>query len=273
MVQNDSKKFQTNIDNYHCEKCGYNTCKKSSWNKHLQTKKHKDTLVPQKISPKWKCKCGKIFKYHSGFYRHKKKCAMNEKKIYKSGFEEGVKATTDILGKLKEQGLMSVSINGDNNVINNQKIFNINLFLNENCANAMSIQDFAEKLKLTMDDLYKNKKDCISNIVLKNVNPLPFNNRPFHCADFKNKEWYIKDQKRGWEEDNGEKVLNSTEIAINKKWPDHFQKNHPNWKNNPDQQNKFLKLAKNSTISLNNSDKHIILDSLSKKTMIDKIKE
>ena len=139
MVQNDSKKFQTNIDNYHCEKCGYNTCKKSSWNKHLQTKKHKDTLVPQKISPKWKCKCGKIFKYHSGFYRHKKKCAMNEKNIYKSGFEEGVKATTDILGKLKEQGLMSVSINGDNNVINNQKIFNINLFLNENCANAMSI--------------------------------------------------------------------------------------------------------------------------------------
>ena len=59
MIQNDSKKFQNNIDNYYCEKCGYNTCKKSSWNKHLDTKKHKDTLVPQKLSPKWKCKCGK----------------------------------------------------------------------------------------------------------------------------------------------------------------------------------------------------------------------
>ena len=277
MLHHDTNKLKKNV--YNCVECNYKTDKKSSWKKHLLTKKHRETQIAQNAPTKWECKCGKVFKFHSGLYRHNKKCNFSDLKrtdggnkyAYKDGFEDGINTTAEIIGKLQKQGLMSVSINGNNNTINNQKIFNINLFLNENCANAMSIQDFAEKLKITMDDLNKNKKECISNVVLNNIKPMDITERPFHCANLENKEWYIKDQERGWEEDDGKKVIKSTEYGIDKKWSNEFEKTHPNWKKNESQQDKYIQLATNSTTELNNKETGLILDFVGKNTMLNKI--
>ena len=57
------------------------------------------------------------------------------------------------------------------------------MFLTENCSDAMSIQNFAKQLSVTIDDLCKSKKDCITQVVLKSLMPLSVSERPFHCTN------------------------------------------------------------------------------------------
>ena len=58
------------------------------------------------------------------------------------------------------------------NTNSHNKIINVQMFLSEKCADAMSIQHFAKQLEVTLDDVCKNKKDCIANLVLKISNLL-----------------------------------------------------------------------------------------------------
>ena len=68
------KKFQ----NFYCKSCDYSTCRKSQYERHLNTAKHKmvtngDILVPNE-NTKHICSCGKEFKYRQGLSRHKQNC-------------------------------------------------------------------------------------------------------------------------------------------------------------------------------------------------------
>ena len=83
MVVNDSKKSPKVAQKFVCEYCDYTTCKKTDYNKHLSTDKHKkaengskmvvnDSEKSPKVAQNYKCNCGKIYKYDSGYYRHKK---------------------------------------------------------------------------------------------------------------------------------------------------------------------------------------------------------
>jgi hypothetical protein len=88
MVVNGSKKSPKVALNFVCELCDYSSCKKSDYAKHLSTDKHKnrqngsDLVVNgSEKSPKvaqYKCDCGRLYKYDSGYYRHKKKCVNKE---------------------------------------------------------------------------------------------------------------------------------------------------------------------------------------------------
>ena len=63
------------------------------------------------------------------------------------------------------------------------------MFLNEKCKNAMNIEDFVEKIKLTLEDLQFTKENGyakgISNIFIKNLNDMDITERPIHCSDQK----------------------------------------------------------------------------------------
>ena len=99
---------------------------------------------------------------------------------------------------------------GNINTNSYNKIINVQMFLSEKCADAMSIQHFAKQLKVTLDNVCKNKDEYIANVVLKNLNPLTLTERPFHCVNQKNKQWYIKDENAGWQQDSGEKIFSNT---------------------------------------------------------------
>ena len=77
---------------------------------------------------------------------------------------------------------------GDNNTINKHK-FNINIFLNEQCKDALTMNEFIDKIKITMNDLMvtKNKgiSEGVSNIFIENMNKLSIRERPMHCTDVK----------------------------------------------------------------------------------------
>lgn len=251
MVYNGiSKVAQKCPTNFACNICDYATCKKSSWKKHLVTMKHLTGEKKQKVAKscsaeRFACSCGKSYKFQSGYYRHKTTCFADDKLIEK--------ITKSVLAVFGNQPT----------IINNQKIFNVNIFLNEQCANAMSIQDFAKQLKLTMDDLDKDKPECLTNVVLKNLQPLSITNRPFHCADISNSEWYIKDIEKGWESDTGAKVLNAAEHAINQKWSTEFEKQHPGWVQDEKHQDKYVKIAGNTSSKLTPKDTMKVLKDIS----------
>ena len=291
-----AEKLQKTTNKYYCEKCDYTTSRKSSWKKHLQTKKHNDIQMVHngtlevakscKSEPayKWMCICGKSYKYHSGYYRHKSKCSyepplcepvaetkssINDDETWTMTPEQMLKA---FALTIKETGITSsnssISGSGSYNTINNQKIFNVNLFLNEQCANAMSIQDFAKQLQLTMNDLDKSKPECITNVVLKNLKPMALTERPFHCTDAESQEWFVKDKDNGWQEDDGEKVISQTENGINKAWPDTFEQENPNWKGNNKLEDKYVESSLKATQKMSNKNAKKVLADIGSKTSL-----
>lgn len=264
MIHNGILKVAKSCSKFECNFCDYTTCKKSSWEKHLVTKKHLNAeMIHNGISKvakscsneRFMCICGKSYKFHSGYYRHKTTCSniVTETKIDCGTIEKIAKSLLSVFG----------SQNTINNTINNQKIINVNLFLNEQCANAMSIQDFAKQLRLTMDDLDKDKPGCLTDVVLKNLKPLSITSRPFHCADILNSEWYIKDIENGWESDTGEKVLNTAEYAITQKWSTEFEKQHPYWVDDEKHQEKYVRIAGSALSKLTTKDTMKVLRDIS----------
>ena len=292
MIHNDTQKVAKSCSKvahvFYCENCDYGTSKKSSWTKHLETKKHKGAQMihndTQKVAKscsgdRFECECGKSYKFHSGYYRHKSKCTWtppleNDKLTDISNDDDSITmskaALTSLMTEMTKALLpvvaeavgdkSSISGSGSHNTINNQKIFNVNLFLNEECANAMSIQDFAKKLQLTMNDLDKGKPEYLTNVVLKNLRPLAVTDRPFHCTDADSAKWFVKDRENGWEEDSGEKIIKTTEHGIRRQWPSEFEKEHPEWNANEKLQEKYVKIAGNTSSQLNKKEKDKVLD-------------
>jgi hypothetical protein len=90
----------------------------------------------------------------------------------------------------------------DTYVTNNK--FNINIFLNEKCNNAININDFTNSLHIQIKDLEEIGRlgyvNGISRIFMKGLNELDVCNRPIHCSDLKREIIYVKDDNR-WEKD------------------------------------------------------------------------
>lgn len=261
---------------YHCEKCDYSTSKIANWKRHLNTKKHNATLMLPNADylgkkelkgarNKWSCGCGKSYKHKQSFYRHKSKCTYIEEVIKEEDednslvIQENVDMK-DILGmmndlvennrKLSEKIIelssnQGQSIHGDhNNQIQNN--FNIQLFLNEKCANALSIQDFAKQLKLTMDDvslLKENEPKAITNIIVKNLKDYTEVERPFHHHK---KKWYIKDREEGWDDEgkpDGTKVVKNVKIGVSQKAGPTFVDSNPDWLTNEKQGKAYAEIS------------------------------
>ena len=91
----------------------------------------------------------------------------------------------------------------NNNTINNQ-VFNLNVFLNETCKDAMNLEDFLKTIIITNKDLddigLLGFVKAISNIIAREVGKLDENQRPFHCMDKKREIFYIK-QNNVWKKE------------------------------------------------------------------------
>ena len=121
-----------------------------------------------------------------------------------------------------KQMMMKVLENGTNNVTtthtnSHNKAFNLNLFLNETCKDAMNINEFISSIKLNLDDLENTGRQGyiqgISNIIVKNLNDLEQHMRPLHCCDFKREILYIKDNDK-WEKEVENKPILTKAIKI-----------------------------------------------------------
>ena len=157
-----------NNKRFKCDKCCFYTDKPCDWERHLRTKKH-NTKDEKEIN----CPiCGGCFGSRTTMWRHKKKCSVTKLENSKSA-----EVTTELTKMMLEaakamQSAASESSGTTNNMVigsNNTNYINVNMFLNCECGDAMSIQNFAKQLSLTIDDLTTNKRDAITNIVIKNL--------------------------------------------------------------------------------------------------------
>jgi len=174
------------------------------------------------------CNCGKLYKERTGLWKHKQKCKeliLTNNNNSKDDNECGDDIITDknlilmLINQNKE--LMEIVKNGTNNVIYNNnnhnnvnshnKTFNLQVFLNETCKDAMNISDFIESVQLQVSDLENVGKlgyiEGISNIIIKNLQALEVEKRPVHCTDQKREVMYVKEDNVWEKEDEANKKI------------------------------------------------------------------
>jgi len=228
----DIKKMPKNDKKICCEKCKFICFKKSNYEKHLSTPKHSKIILEDNKNEKiFICKCGKIYKYLSGLSKHKKTCNLKESNTEKLLTESNIimlliKENQEFKKIMIEQNqknqelmieqnqknqelimeLASKTTTINNNNCNNK--FNMNIFLNEQCKDAMNIMDFVSSLKISFEDL-ENVGEVgyvkgITNIISNGLNKLDVHKRPIHCSDVKREVFYVKDNDV-WEKETEDK--------------------------------------------------------------------
>jgi hypothetical protein len=195
-----------NLQNLQCLVCDYNCSKQSEWEKHILTRKHQNrtklNILGTKISEKkFSCKnCNKEYKARNSLWYHEKRC----KEICENPTQDIViqllnqnkQLQEQIIELCKDKSITNNTINTNNNNSHN-KTFNLQVFLNETCKDAMNIMDFVDSLQIQLSDLENVGKNGfvagISDIILKNLRALDITQRPIHCSDQKREIVYVKD--------------------------------------------------------------------------------
>jgi len=287
---------------YFCEFCDYSTCRKSSFNKHILTDKHLKTQgvneSKQKVAKSCKIKtncefCNKEFKSRVGLWKHKKDCKfINDepiclkKEITPELIIELIQQNKELQQTLIDQNkcMLEIIKNGtNNNTINsNNKTFNLQLFLNETCKDAINLTDFINQLQVSVNDLEETGKlgyaEGISKVFIKNLNGLDYNLRPIHCSDSKREILYIKDDNQ-WTKDDEQKTTLTKAIKQvahkNIKQISEWQKLNPDFSDPDSKQNdRYQKIILNSMSgsTKEESDKNYekIAKNICKEVVIDK---
>jgi len=98
---------------------------------------------------------------------------------------------------------------GSNNVVNtttHNTQFNLNMFLNNECKDAIKLSDFVKTLKITLQDLEYTKTkgivEGVSSIIVNNLKGMDVHKRPIHCTDLKRETMYVKTDEWIKDEDN-----------------------------------------------------------------------
>jgi hypothetical protein len=283
-----------------CEKCDFKCFKLGDWNRHLLTAKHTRNNKPNAFTSfyagnQYTCDCGNVYKHMSSLCKHKKKCILKDED--NTEFIDGInikdkdalvlhllKQNSELQNKIIDMASKSTITNNNSNSHNttNNNTFNLQLFLNETCKNAMNITDFVSSIKMELEDLEHTGRtgyvQGISNILIKNLNNLEQHLRPLHCSDFKREVLYIKDNDEWTKETNNKPILkkaiktiaNENIKQINK-WVQHY----PDCLQSDSMKNDlYLKIVSNSMNGLTKeeSDKNInkIITNVAKNVTIDK---
>ena len=100
---------------------------------------------------------------------------------------------------------------GNGNVITststntNNPQFNLNMFLNEDCKDAIRLSDFVKTLNITLQDLEYTKTkgivEGVGSIIANNLRGMDIHKRPIHCTDAKRETMYVKGDE--WIKDEG----------------------------------------------------------------------
>ena len=290
MVHNGSYLGVKKSKKYYCKLCDYNANQKSNFTRHLETKKHKNKEMVQsgsylgveKSKTIWTCDCGKEYKYHQGYYRHKKTCNYKKPESKEEATETVLKLITEnkeIMNLLLKQSEENKELRSQISELipkvgnnNNNKQFNINVFLNEKCKDAISMKDFVENITITMRDLDFTKANGnikgITNIITNNLSKLSLYKRPLHCYDKQDKVLYIKNKE--WERDDDYKQINAIIASVETqqiKQLSQWTQENPDYMQSEAKQCEFIKIV-NSTITNEPETRDKIIKTLCEKVML-----
>ena len=231
---------------YNCEQCGYSCRIKTNYVMHLKSIKHKSTLQStdmSNIEDFYECDCGKAYINPSGLWKHKKNC-KKEPAIDSTMVYELLKNNQELQAQMIELLKEGTHNTNSNNINSNNSNFNLNVFLHEQCKDAINITDFINSLPIKLSDLESIGEigyvAGITKIFVQGVNKLDIYKRPIHCSDLKREVLYVKNDDI-WEKEEESKpnMVNAIKMIAYKN-----TKLLPSWiKENP---------ACNDTASKNN---------------------
>ena len=231
MLINANEKTPKTPSFFECNLCYFKCSKQSDYNRHILTPKHinanemlsnANNFTPKNAEIFVCDKCCKNFKHMSSLSRHKKKCPNIEKSYNnQNNNQENIEKKDEIINFLLKENqdfknlileiIKKDTITNNNNIINtnsHNKTFNLNVFLNETCKDAMNIMEFVDSLKIQLSDLENvgnlGYVDGISKIIVQSLNLLDETKRPVHCTDSKREVLYVKDENK-WEKENEDK--------------------------------------------------------------------
>jgi len=156
-------------------------------------------------------------------------------------------------------------------------VFNLQIFLNEECRDAMNITDFIKSLDVTVADLEttrtKGLLESVKHQMLCGLNSLKQEERPVHCTDVSKKEMYVKDS-GGWEKDfNYDKIKAAANLISHKqmqnisKWED-----AKSWSSSIASMDQYVDIVNSLTKTIDNKGVCKIVGNLSTITKIQVIK-
>ena len=225
----DNEKNAKNAKIFKCDSCDFICSKKSNFIKHTTTDKHKritnGNSMVTKNAEQFTCEiCSSVYKYKSGLCRHKKKCqtlnntieCSENSIIPASMIETDIKSLTNLVIEVVKSNsefqkqivdlVKNTNITNNTNCHNNNT-FNLQLFLNEECKDAMNISDFVNSVNIQLEDLEDVGRlgyaTGMSNIIVKELKMLDVYKRPIHCSDIKREIFYVKDNDV-WEKETPE---------------------------------------------------------------------
>ena len=180
--------------------------------KHLKNEKGYEKIQENSL---FSCECGNNYKHSSGLWRHKKICkesniinentiidtSLNEIKVLTNLVSELVKNNTELQKQNKDFQKQMIEVcekiqptiinNTNNNSHNNShnKTFNLQVFLNEECKDAMNMSEFINSIQVKLSDLEnignQGYIEGVSNIIINHLNNTDLYKRPVHCCDAK----------------------------------------------------------------------------------------
>ena len=290
----------------YCSLCHYKCSKNSDFTKHLTTRKHEkrtngnnlEIKEIEKVSTLFICvNCNRHYKTNSGLWKHKQQCKYIDQNVDNIILEPQLPLSNNVIIELVKQNqefkeliieqnkqIMELTTkvihntNITNNNCNNKTKFNLNLFLNEQCKDALNIMDFVNNLQLQLTDLENVGKlgysEGISKIFINGLKKLDVFKRPIHCNDLKREVLYVKDQ-NSWEKENdaNKKITNAINHISNKnigqisKWT----KNNPGYKDSSSRKNdQYLHIVSESMGAIEQTNISKVIHNIAKEVLIEK---
>jgi uncharacterized protein (DUF2132 family) len=285
---------------HECKICDYQCKRFSDLQRHFATAKHNALFCSKNIEQEnaqqlYVCKfCEKTYKARNSLWYHYKKCAKNAQHdksadVTNEMVLDIIKQNNEFKQMLMEQNKQIMEMNkhttnthitNNNQTINNR--FNLNVFLNEKCKDALNISDFINSLQISMTDLEQvgacGFVEGISKIFVNGLKQLDVYKRPIHCSDLKREVMHLKENNVWEKEDDDKPKL----IQVIKTIADKNIKTIPEWKHeNPESRDstskksdQYLQIMGHSLGACDkekdNQNYHKIIKRVAKEVLIDK---
>ena len=220
-----TQKTQKKTKSYSCEFCGFMSGNHNDYTRHIATRKHLENEAnaknPERKERGHTCNiCSKTYAVYSGLWKHKKTCVAIEKpsenlvtvellleiikqnKLYQENQSGLIQNNKDlqnfVINKLSEVTAQTNTNCNNTNTNSHNRTFNLNVFLNEHCKDAVNLTDFANALNVTVRDLERTGQlgfvGGITQIIMDGLNELDVHTRPIHCTDLKRETLYVKEE-------------------------------------------------------------------------------
>ena len=252
---------------YNCNNCSFYANKISDWTRHISTRKHKNSIIFNKKTPideniiiTYKCDvCDKEYKSNNSLWYHKKKCVIKCKEnileeTKQLGMPPPYVMISELLKQNNELQKQIIELSKEPKIINNYSNcntnisanntnntqFNLNMFLNETCKDALNVQQFLDNMNFTLEDLETVGKSGfvkgISELIVRSLRELEISKRPIHCTDTKREIIYLKEHDV-WnkDDDNNSKIKSVIKQVEDKNYRNirEWERIHPEgWKEN-----------------------------------------